>query len=337
MKSPAPALRLANLAAIEKQVFDPLDNGSALQPGVIYAANASRFAEAYLSEALQTYAVGFKDPNDIAATRRFFAPEVEVGPLFEYQVFESAADFLSETDDSSAVGMDYKKVEPAKSTPTLGKTEDRGLTLVTDLRTVAGQSGWEQRKVARLLRRIERNRLRRALALLSAAATNTAKTWDTSAGKDPDMDVAADLVTATNSSGVRPNRVGFGETAWMKRMLAFRAQDNAGGYASAGLSPEQLAAFLMLDKVLVSRERYQSAAAAKSEVLGNLVLMFNAMDGADVEDPSNIKCFVSKYEDGSFVRVYQQQLSANLVAHTVSYQELTKITSTLGIRKFTVS
>jgi len=58
---------------------------------------------------------------------------------------------------------------------------------------------------------------------------------------------------------------------------------------------DQLASRLMVDKVLVSRERYQSSASAKSEIVSNLVFAFYAEDGVDTEDPSNVKRFVSSF------------------------------------------
>lgn len=337
-RSPAAQRKfIANLRAIEAAAFAPVDDGRALAPGEIYVANESRFNETFLSEPLTGYAVGWKDPSDLDTTLAFFAPDVEVSPYFEYLETLNAEDFLTEDDDQRAIGAAYKVIEPPKGDVTLGKTVDRGLTEIVDLRTVRGQTDWEQKKVARLLRRVKRNRLKRAIALLSAAATNTAKTWDTTAGKDPDMDLITEGVTARTASGVGFNRIGFGDTAWAKRALSHRAQNTAGGFASSSMTEQALAGILGVEKVMVSRERYQSGAAAKSEIVNNLVLMFNAIDGADVDDASNIKSFRSKYEDGGYYRVYVQQISANLVAITVSYEELTKITSTLGIRKFTVS
>jgi hypothetical protein len=135
---------------------------------------------------------------------------------------------------------------------------------------------------------------------------------------------------------VRPNRVGYGDTSWSKRFLSHRAQPSAGGFASSGLTAEQLASILGVDKVMVSKERY-STGGSKSEVLGNLVMMFMALDGADTEDPSNIKRFVSPCEGGGPVRVYERQVTEKLYEIVVEHYELTKITSTLGIRKFTVS
>lgn len=337
----AQARYLANLRNIEAMAFDPVDQGAHV-PGTIYLANESRFAEAFFHEKLTTYAAGWRDPNDIEGTRQFVAPEVEVQPFFEYKEAVNAEEFIVDTDDARPIGKEYRQIEPYTGVTTVAKTVDRGLTLIVDLRTVRGKTNWEQEKVAKIERRIARNRLKRAVALLSAAATNTAKTWDTTAGKDPDMDIITEGVTARTASGVGFNRILYGDTAWSKRQLSLRAQNLLGQGNSSGLTKEMLAGLLNVDQIMVSKERYQSSAAAKTEIVNNLVLMFMAMDNADTEDPSHIKCFVSRYGQGEpgaglFRRVFIQPLSANLVALTVSYEELTKITSTLGIRKFTVS
>ncbi|ACB76698.1 hypothetical protein [Opitutus terrae] len=333
---------LSRLQAIESAPLELIDHGGgSVQPGEIYLANESRFQENYFQEHLTTYAVGWRDPSDISATRRVFAPEVEVPPFFEYSEAINAEEFIgTDDDDVSAIGADYKRIEPDKRTKVVAKVPDRGIMLVVDLRSVRGQSGWEQKKVARLLRRVERNRLRRAVALINAAATNTGKTWGSSA--DPDMDVENEQKLALNINGVGFNRVVYGHSAWILRKQAYRAQDNAGGYASAAMNESDLAGSFMVDRVMVSRERYQSTDAAKTEIVGSTVHMFHAVDGADVDDASNIKAFVAKYGEGeqgagNFVRVFIAPISINLVGIVVSYQELVKITSTLAIRKFTVS
>ena len=320
-------------------------------PGEIYSlANDSRFAETFFSEPMTNYAVGWRDPNDIQATLEFFAPKVQVpGRLFEFKKFINAEEFYSEQDDIRAIGGDFKRIEYQGQDAT-GKTLNKGLTMRVDLDNVVQATGWENRYVAKIMRRLFRNELRRVLALLSAAATNTAKTWDTSAGKDPDLDVMNELVTGTTASGVRPNRIGYGETAWTKRQTSHRAQNTPGGYSSAAYTPKDLAAFLAIDQAYVSRERYQSAAAAKSEIVGNLVLMFLAYGGVDAEDASNIKRFVSppanlapggnQYQrpsGGNDVNVYFQQISAKLVDITVEHYSNPIMTSTLGVRQFTIS
>lgn len=307
-----------------------------LQPGQFALANDSRFNQAFFSQPLTAYAVGWRDAA-IDAELEFFAPQTPVSRFFQYATSVNAEEFYSELyDDLRAIGGDFKRVE-YKATKVTAKTENRGLTLRVDLDEVGATPDWERNAVAKLLRRLKRNSLRRAIALLSAAAVNTAKTWDTTAGKDPDQDVASELIVAQNVSGVPDNRVGYGDTAWSKRMLAHRAQASAGGFASANMTPDEVAAWLGVEQVMRSKARYQSSSSAKSEIVSNLVLMFNAASGQSTEDPSHIKRFVTPSGSGGDVDVYSQQVGAKLYDITVSFYELMKITFTGGIRKFTVS
>lgn len=303
----------------------------------IQLANDSRFSQGYFNEPLTSYAVGYRDPNDIEATLNFFAPTTPVPRKFTYNVWNNPEEFFSETvDDIRAIGADFKRVEYT-TTKVTAATNNRGLTMRVDLDEVAELNDWENVYIAKLKRRLLRSELRRAITLISAAATNTAKTWDTTAGKDPDQDVSTDLIAASTSSGIRPNRLGFGDTAWDKRRVAHRAQLSAGGFTSSAKTEAELAQWLGIDRVLVSRERYQSGAAAKTEIVSNLVLEFFATDGADITDPSNVKRFVSNTMSGGQFRAYSQQISAKLYDITLEYYSLIKITSTLGLRKLTIS
>jgi hypothetical protein len=338
---------VANIRAAENRLFALPDDGRFVHDrvvsvcgddGRVTAANASLFTEAFFSEPLTQYAVGFRDPNNIEETVNFFAPPVEVARRFEYAAATNIEEFFSDAsiDDLRAIKGDFKEVEYTEAKVNAA-TLNRGLKITIDLDQVAGKANWRENAVGKLTRRLLRNKLRRGVALLSAAATNTAKTWDVTAGKDPDQDVLTDLITGNDGSGIYPRRVGYGHTAWSKRVLSHRAQNTAGGFASAGMTAEQVAAFLNVDRVLISKERYQSTAAAKAQVVSNLVLMFDAQDNMDTEDSSNIKAFWTPCENGERMRVYEQQITAKLYVLVVEHYELQKITSTLGIRKFTVS
>lgn len=326
------------IARAERESFIPRHTGNSDHER-IDAFNAALITESAYQQPLTDFAVGFRDPV-VDAELEFFAPEVEVGRRFEYATFDSDEEFLSDNqDDERAIKSDFKEASYTES-KVEASTKNHGLQITIDLDQMNGRSNWEEYYTQKLLRRIKRNSLRRAIALLSAAATNTAKTWDTTAGKDPDQDVIADLVTAADISGIKPNRIGYGDTAWTKRMLAHRAQSTAGGFASAGLSPEQVASLLGVESVLHSNARYTSGANAKTQTVANLVLMFTALSGVDTEDASNIKRFVSMgnpEEGGGRYQVYSQRISAKRHVIAVGHYELTKITSTLGIRKFTVS
>src|SRR5688572_22913398 len=258
--------------------FIPRDDGSPV-PGQLYLANESRFNSSFFSEPLTTYAVGWRDPNKTEDLLDFLTPPVRVGRRFEFKQTDNSEAFLSELDDARAIGADFKRVEYKGST-VVEKTHNRGLTMRIDLDTVEVLPAWREIYVSRLLQRLIRNELRRSVNAMSNAAASTPKVWDTTAGKDPDADIIAEMIAAADQAGFGPNRILFGETAWNKRLLAHRAQSSAGGYASAGLTTEELAGLFGVEGVRVSRERYQSSPMAKSKITGDFVLLFVGQDDA---------------------------------------------------------
>jgi hypothetical protein len=149
-----------------------------------------------------------------------------------------------------------------------------GLAVEVDEEEELLDADWQQRKVALLLGILDRTELRSALALAVAGATNVAKTWDTTAGKDPDQDIATEI----NAMQIPPSNIWIGPGAWIKRMLAHRAQNTAGGFASASLTPEGVGGLLNAS-VEMPRNRYASGAGVTSQIMGSVVLLFSAMSG----------------------------------------------------------
>lgn len=340
------AAALERLDAIERgRAADMPNEREGIKPGTIYLANESVFTQQYFDEPLTNYAIGWRDPNNIEQTLEFFAPSVPVPRRFTYKSWTNIEEFLAEggNDDLRGIGSEFPTVKYT-GTEIHARTDNRGLRIRVDLDEVAdptsplagGVPAYQARIVEKLKRRILRNSLRRAITLLSAGAVNTAKTWNGTAGQDPDNDVLQQLVGAATQSGIRPNRVAWGDTAWSKRVLTHRAQNDAGGYASAGLTPEQVGMFLTVQPY-VSRERFSAAGSGLAEIVGDLVFMFYALSGQDTEDPSNIKRFYSMTDSGGPWRVYVQQVTSKLVDITVEHYELIKVTSLLGINQFTIS
>ncbi len=300
-------------------------------PGIICAANESRFNAAHLSEPLTAFTVGWQDPENLRELLDFIAPVVLVGRRFEFKKAVNAEAFLSETDDVRAIGSAFKRVEYSGETVN-EKTFNKGLTIRIDHDEEVGAE-WQERNVQLLLQRLYRNEVRRAITALDGADTNLAKTWDGSS--NPDADVRASLILATSATGARPNRAIFGEGAWDIRANAYDGQNNAGAYRSAGLTPEELARKLFINGVRVVSARYQSSASAKSKILGDTVYLYYALDGQMKDEPSNIKRFVTPSEEGHF-RVYVEDHS-KFTDITVEHYSNVVITSSLGIRKLTVS
>lgn len=326
---------MGTLETIHAMALSPAFDG---QKETAVELNASLITQDSFSKELTVYATGWRDDTDIQRELDFFAPGVEAPRRYEYLENINWEAYLGAdpNEDIRAVGADFKEVK-YNTKKTLGKLANRGLMMMVDLDEVKEERGWEQKRVAKLMYRLKVNKLRRAIALLSAAAVNTAKTWDTTAGKDPDMDVTTELVTSANISGMKPNRVGYGDTAFTKRMLSHRAQDTAGGFASASLSLDLIAGQLGVEKVLRSNSRYSTTKTAKGEVLGALVLMFTALQNADNEDPSNVKDFWSPTDQGVRFGVHSIPYGVKRHLIAVEHYEDMKLTSNLGIRQFTVS
>jgi hypothetical protein len=313
----------------------PVDTGSN-PAGQICLANEARFTSSFASEPLTNYATGWMDTNNIEKTLDFLFPPVQAPRRFEFKKADNAEAFLSEADDQRAIGADFKHVE-YKGTSALEKTINKGLTIRVDLDQVAGMPNWRELYTARLLQRLLRNELRRAVSAATAAATNTAKTWDTTNGKDPDQDVLTEIATATDTAGVRPNRILYGDGAWTKRLLSHRAQSTAGGYGSAGFNFAELAAWFGVDRVMTSRERWQNTTTTKTKVLSDVVLLFYGEDGLTMDDPSNTKRFWTPVEGGGKYRVYEQPVSSKLVDLTVEHYSNVVVTSSAGLRTLTIS
>lgn len=310
-----------------------------LPPGSICLANEGAFDDSYYDEPLTNYLVGGWDQDPLAELLEFFAPAVPVPRRFTYKTFNHSQEFLvsNNDDDIRAIGADFGEVQPETKNEVEARVPNKGLRISVDVDEMKGDPNVEQRRIMRVRKMLMRRELQRAINLLLAADTNNAKTWDASAGKDPDQDVSSDLLTGENLVGVRNNRIAYGSVAWSKRQLSHRAQDNAGGYASASWTPEQLAAFLNVEALSFAEVRYRSAVSTLTTLVGNIVMMFKASAGLSEEDPSNIKRFVSSVDGGGIGRVYRNQVNAKRIELTVEHYSLPVITSTLGIRSLTIS
>jgi hypothetical protein len=311
-----------------------IDDGRQL-PGTVCAANESRFEAAHLSEPLTAFTVGWRDPENLGELLDFLAPPVRVGRRFEFKRADNAEAFLSETDDVRAVGSAFKRVEYTGESVN-SKTFNKGLTIRVDHDEEVGDD-WQERYVQLLVQRLLRNELRRAVAALDTQDVSESKTWTwngTGTPPNPDGEIRSALSAAANASGVRPNRVIFGEGAWDLRSNAYYAQDTAGAFHAATLSPDDLARRLFVDGVRVISARYTSA-AARSLVLGNQVYAYFAQNGAMKDEPSNIKRFVTP-AGGSDFRVYVEQ-GAKFTDISVEHYSSIVLTSSLGIRRLAVS
>jgi hypothetical protein len=304
---------------------------------MVDAANDSRFSQAYFNEPMTNYAVGGWNKTDLEAELQALCPELPAARNFTYNVWSNPEAFHTDSDDSRAIGADFERVEYT-STKATGKTVNRGLVIRVDLDEVAAMPNWENIYTGMLMRRLKLNAIRRAYAIIDAASTNTGNAWSGGGNTvDPDADLRAGLKAATDSSGLRPNTVVFGQTAWDLRFAACRTDGNAARYNASLMTYEQVAQTLAVSKVFSTETRYQSTPTAKAEALGSKVLSFYQQPGASIEDPTNIKRFVTPTASGGPVRAFRFQVSDKLVDIGIERYELIVATYTGGVRKHTIT
>lgn len=312
-----------------------------MQPGKVYLANEGAVNNQFLSEALTQYSVGWTSPEGkLEALLKVLTGEpVNVSKRFEFKKMDNAKAFaaVENDEDVRAIGADFKRVT-VQGTTVDAHTLSKGLTLRIDRDELNDDPTAEQTAVAYLKTLLLRGEIIRAFTGLAGAATGgnaITGTWTAAAKADADAAILTHLQTLADDSGLLPNRVFFGATAWAKRFTTMRASDAVAVSNGAALTPEQLAGLYAVDSVHVCNERYQSG-SGKSTLLSNaLVLLFNAQASGVKDDPSNIKRFVTKVNGADFA-VFREEKAA-FVDITVAHQSLIAITSSLGIGKITVS
>ncbi len=300
----------------------------------IISANESRFNSAYYSEPLTAFSSGWKDSENLGALLDFIAPPVLVPRRFEFKRADNTEAFYSELDDIRSTGSSFKRVEYS-GTSIYEKTLNKGLTIRLDHDEIA-EDNYEERYVALLLQRLYRNELRRLIALLDASAHNTDVNMPHNGDVcNPDGLVRTMLNTATNASGLRPNRVIFGESAWEARLNSYAAQDTHLSNRSLGFSLEDLAQNLLVEDIKILRARYQSAINAKSLLAGHAIYAFFAQDSATKDEPSNFKRFITPMSGSNF-RVYKHEGSKYTDISVEHYSHIV-LTSPLGLEKLTIA
>ena len=186
-----------------------------------------------------------------------------------------------------------------------------------------------------LKQRILRNDLRRLNTLAQASATDYPFTWDGSTAKDPDTDILTTINTIQQAGGINPNHILYGRTAWNKRIMTLRKQNIPGGYIGSPSSKEALADLLTVDQVAVSKEVYSTTKTTKAGIVASMVL--GAYVGPNkILDPSNIKRFWSKCEDGSEFRVWIDQHMKYSDVTVEHYSQFVVVSST-GLFKSTIT
>lgn len=328
---------ISNARDYARVVEMPYDTGSGLENGQVYVANDSRFTAGAYNQALTTFAVGGWNNTGLEQELMLYtgAP-VMVSRRFNYKVWSNAEALKSDlTDDIRATGGDFKEVRIG-NTEVSTQVANRGLIMVLDKDELAEGVMTENDAVAYLTNRLKLNQIRRASALLIAAATDQARTW-TSGTRDADMDMITEVNNYQAAAGIGCNTVLSGRAAWVGRLTTLRALATAGGFAGAAKNEQELAAFLNVGTVARVNATYQSATATKTVVGSSKIIFFNRATSGMKMDPSNIKYFWAPTSGGGPISAFRYEEGAKRVIVGVETNELLAITYSGGIRTLTIS
>ncbi len=299
----------------------------------ITAANENRFTAGNYSEALTAFTVGWQDPDNLAEMLDFIAPPIPVGRRFEFKRSDNAQAFFSENDDVRSVGAEFKRVSYSGESIN-EKTINKGLTVRVDHDEVAGDD-WQERYVQMLLQRLLRNELRRAVFALDTIAQSSGEDVEWGSNENPDADIRKMLMDSANVSGIRPNRLLFGESAWDLRMTSLESQNSAVAFKASAMAQSELAAKFLLERCEVLSSRYQTSASEKTQIAGKSIYAFFAQNSISKDEASNLKRFYTPMEEGGAFRVYCDE-RAKYTDITVEHYSSIIATSNLGVRKITV-
>lgn len=307
---------------------------AALAPGRVALANEGAFGASFMSEPLTQYAAGWKsDDGKLEKLLEFLCPGVKVARRFEYRVANNGDLFALIADDQDVRAL-YGEFATVKSLGSIvnSKTVSKGLTTVIEKDSEL--PGEREDKVAWLKRLLIKAEIYRAWTLMNAAASNTAKTWGSTA--TPDIDVIAAVNAYGDAVGIDANRVLFGATAWQKRIGAYAAQDAKNFVPPATL--QGVADFCGVDECLKSTERYTSGTGKARLTSANIVLVFQGQANASLEDPSTAKRFWTPEEGGGEYMTYVDEVTnPKLVKITVAHTSQVALTISTGVQKITVS
>ena len=312
-----------------------LDNGRDLAPGVIAAANASRFEAENFNQEAQDYAVGYFEESDLLALINSIAPSVPVARRFSFRKGVNSEFFLSEDDDIRAIGADFKRVEYSGNEQE-SKLQNKGLTIVIDHDEEGNNERTRNMKIRMLINRLLRNDVRRLVALLEGVKTNTGRVWNPAAPTllNPFAHLRADIQASQNALGISPTKQIWGRTAW--DMLQDLVEAHDGAIGKMDITPASVAAKLGLEEITIVNSVYTTPSGpAKNKVLGAGVFTYYSQDDADIADPSCLKRFVDQ-ELGNDIRVYIEEKNKFTVISVEHYNRLLA-PNPVGIRKSTIT
>lgn len=194
-----------------------------------------------------------------------------------------------------------------------------------------------QTRVQEIMDLISLHRLKKKITAMVAIATNSDHTWGSSA--NPDGDLRTKINLTRTASGFQANRAYFDSAAWALRQAAYEAQATAAAFQGTMRNEAQLASYLQLSGLMVSKAIAKDSAGTLAALLSSKVLLFRSFPGATRRDTSILKTFYCN-DNGQRFRVHQRQISEKVWRVAVTYREIDLVTGPVTgnpVRQMTIS
>lgn len=309
--------------------------------GQITVANSTMNYAGSFAETITGYLAGLPS-DDETASLEAMCPSYRTNDAFRFQKADDEA-YLTETDDSDirARGASFKRIQ-YKGTQVIDETQQKGLTMRVEHKDLAKDGGviipgWENNYAVELRKRLVRSDKYRFIALLDAAANNTAITF--SAATNPDGLLRAQVGLTRTKSGRFPSHMLIGNASWEGRIDAYEAaaRVNPGSANHADYDEVRLARYLRVRKVLIEEGMKQLVkGGAKTDQLGLINYSYSASDSKIIGDPSNCFRAWSPVKGGGEWAVSIQEYDV-YTDITVWHESKIVIPQTTGIEKTTVT
>lgn len=344
MKASKEMIALANSRsghALQRAGVALSNDWASAAPGTVCLPNDSLLRQTESIEELTTFAASYDSMvgNGLARLRDFLAPpRPSTSRIFRLTTYNENEPWetVDYTRVKRGIMADFAEVRQRTASKSDLQAPNRGLSVILDRDELKDKPEWQQTHTKWLIDLLNRASVLEAVDVYTAAATADATVWDV--GANPDMEIRTRLLTLANTTGFYPQNVAYGDAAHLKRQTAYENQLTAGSLARAAVFTEaELATALGVPNVLINAERYQSSAAAKSEIIGQNVLIFTAVKDAGPMDPSNIVRHVvgGPYGNGEYA-VFVTDLGVMKVALTVMNYEYLHAQHTTGIMKLAI-
>jgi hypothetical protein len=339
MKKPI-ALSTARAAAFQSAGVALTNDISGLPSGSVCLANDSLLREVDQIEELTLFAANYAGMtgNGLVKLRDFLAPPrpsssriVRLTTWNENEPWET----VDYNKVKRGILADFAEVRQKTASKTDFQINNRGLSVILDRDELKDKPELQQDHTKWLIDLMNRATVQEAIAVYTAAATAPgALTWS-SGSPNPDIQIRNLLLTAANVTGFYPQNAAYGDAAFLLRATAYESELTAGSMARASVFTEQeLAVALGVQSALINAERYQSGAAAKTELIGQNVLLFTGLKDTGPADPSNIvRHYVTGAGGGGEYAVYITELGIKKIMLTVENYELLHVQHTTGIYK----